>query len=83
MFILPFLYSEHEQWISIVQQTVEGLEADITSKIAQMKLVLQQLKTSICETRALAQLGETPTVGSKRLSIESNVTPQPRKLRKI
>ena len=60
---------------------MEGLEADITSKIAQMKLVLQQLKTSICETGA--QLRDSQFIGTKRASMDGNVAPQSRKLRKV
>lgn len=57
-------YREQEQQISLIEQTVESLERDFSARIAQLKLELQLLRTTVMLNRDQLFGSSSPAVTS-------------------
>ena len=80
---------EYEHWLALIEQTVDSLNTEFTSKMSQIKLLLQHLKgsmesgtdSSLNDQSATSQLTHSQTANhiGKRPGASSSSTPTPAK----
>ena len=63
---LKFVLREQDQWLEVVEQTLENLELEVMKKLRQAKLILQQLRTG--QECLKEQLQSMPTHQSEATS---------------
>lgn len=71
-----FCCSEHEQWIALIQQTVDSLVNEFHAKISQIKLLLEHLNSSIQQTPDTCTTASSGQPSSSKAAKPANKRPR-------